>query len=48
MKRRFMLLFRLFRHKKYGEELPTVYQYDDEVEDLFEEDKEMIRKIKAL
>ena len=48
MTRRFVLLFRLFRHKKYGEELPCAKQIDDDVEDLFEEDKEMIRRIKEL
>lgn len=44
MQRRFMLLYRHFRLKKYGEPLTN----DTEVDDLFEEDKEMIRRIKQL
>lgn len=44
MQRRFMLLYRHFRFKKYGEPLMS----DTEVDDLFEEDKEMIRRIKQL
>jgi hypothetical protein len=43
MTRRFMLLYRHFRRKKYGEEINDTID-----EDLFEEDKEMIRKIQAL
>ena len=39
-----MLLYRHFRFKKYGEPLMS----DTEVDDLFEEDKEMIRRIKQL
>lgn len=42
MTRRFMLLYRHFRLRKYGEPLPGS---DDIDEDLFEEDKEMIRRI---
>ena len=45
MTRRFMLLYRHFRLKKYGEPLPGSDGVD---EDLFEEDKEMIRRIQAL
>ena len=40
-----MLLYRHFRLKKYGEALPGSDGVD---EDLFEEDKEMIRRIQAL
>lgn len=40
MQRRFMLLYRHFRLKKYGEPLEQV-----EVDDLFKEDIEMIKQI---
>jgi len=45
MKRRFLRLYRHFRLKKYGEALPGNDGVD---EDLFEEDKQMIRRIQAL
>ena len=48
MTRRFILLYKHFRHKKFGEVLPEEPKYSDEVDDLFDDDKEFILKIKAL
>ena len=48
MTRRFILLYRHFRHKKFGEALPQKLNCPDEVDDLFDDDKEFILKIKAL
>lgn len=50
MQRRFLLLYKHFRNKKYGEPLPLKKKeiIQDQVDDLFEEDREFIKKIKAL
>ena len=43
-------MYKHFRHKKYGDPLPikhTDKTYYDEVDDLFEDDKEYIAKIQT-
>jgi len=51
LQRRFMLLFRHFRHRKYGEAMPrnkSEDQSEEELEDMFKEDLAMQNKIKKL
>ena len=54
MKRRYMLLYRHFRLKKYGEPIPgtvpkTGAKVDDVDDDLWDEsEREMMNKIKAM
>ena len=46
MQRRFMLLYRHFRLKKYGEPIPKPKrQGEDEIEDMFKDDTDMLAKI---
>ena len=48
MRRRFMLLYRHFRLRKYGEPIPIQRNGDggdDDVEDMFKEDNDMLLKI---
>ena len=46
MQRRFMLLYRHFRLKKYGEPIPKIrFSNDDDVEDMFKDDTDMLEKI---
>lgn len=41
-----MLLYRHFRLKKYGEPIPkTRFSNDDDVEDMFKDDTDMLEKI---
>ena len=51
MGRRFMLLYRHFRRRKYGEPIPKpkkVGQDSDELEDLFKDDNDMLERIKGM
>ena len=46
MQRRFMLLYRHFRLKKYGEPIPLPKREgEDEIEDMFKDDTDMLAKI---
>jgi hypothetical protein len=57
MQRRFLLLYKHYRHKKHGEPLPgheqtpkdNYFNSDlEDVDDLFDDDKEFIMRIKQL
>ena len=50
MQRRYMLLYRHFRRRKYGEPIPKTrgFQNNDELEDMFKDDEAMLEKIQNL
>ena len=49
MQRRFMLLYRHFRLKKYGEPIPKPKNSNDnEIEDMFKDDTDMLQKIQSM
>lgn len=50
LQRRFMLLYRHFRLKKYGEPIPKpkADKGGDEIEDMFKEDTDMLEKIQSM
>ena len=49
MQRRFMLLYRHFRLKKYGEPIPKPKREgEDEIEDMFKDDTDMLAKIQSM
>ena len=43
-----MLLYRHFRLRKYGEPIPVPKKSGDDIEDMFQEDTDMLLKIKSL
>ena len=49
MQRKFMLLYRHFRKKKYGEPLPEEKkEQEGEIEDMFKDDTDMLKKIQNM
>ncbi len=51
MGRRFMLLYRHYRRRKYGEPIPKPKRAghdSDELEDLFKDDNDMLERIKGM
>ena len=50
MQRKFMLVYRHFRLKKYGEPIPVPKSEskNSDLEDIFKDDAEMLLKIKAM
>ena len=48
MKRRFMLVWKLYRKKKYGADIDEESDYEDDVQDYDKEDAALIAKIKMM